>query len=352
MTQVRLAQERDENIWNDYVLNHEEGVAYQLFAWKKAIERAYKQKCVYLLAESNARVEGLLPLSIQKPIFFRGSLISLPYCDVGGILANSEGVEEFLLDSALKYSRNEKVSQLRIRGARNLQAGGNSQSPAKVRMLKVLDESADDTMRSFKSKLRSQVKKTFRDGLSVKLGGIELLDDFYSVFSENMRDLGSPVHSKEWFSQILDAYGGRSRCGLVYLPNGEAAAAGIILCHTRTVSIPWASHLRRFNRYNPNMLLYWSFLEYASNNGFQCFDFGRSTPGEGTYNFKMQWGARAQPLYWEQWEVRRDASSPPYEIAHASSFDRLRPVAEKIIRKMPISLATFLGSRVRKYISL
>jgi hypothetical protein len=47
------------------------------------------------------------------------------------------------------------------------------------------------------------------------------------------------------------------------------------------------------------MLLYWTKLEYACDNGNKTFDFGRSTPGEGTYRFKPQWGAKPQPLHWQ-----------------------------------------------------
>jgi hypothetical protein len=31
----------------------------------------------------------------------------------------------------------------------------------------------------------------------------------------------------------------------------------------------------------------------------RVFDFGRSTPNEGTYKFKEQWGALPEPVCWE-----------------------------------------------------
>lgn len=48
------------------------------------------------------------------------------------------------------------------------------------------------------------------------------------------------------------------------------------------------------------MLLYWAMLEYACDQGYRQFDFGRSTPGEGTCRFKEQWGAKSHQLYWYQ----------------------------------------------------
>jgi len=207
-------------------------------------------------------------------------------------------------------------------------------------------------MSSFKSKLRSQVNKPGRDGLIARLGGIELIEAFYTIFAENMRDLGSPVHSKNWLHNILQYYNEKAKCGVIFLPDKTPVAAGIILCHDRTVSIPWASSLKRFNRFNPNMLLYWSFLRFAADNRYCFFDFGRSTPGEGTYKFKAQWGAKPQSLNWDRWEIGKNKFHRVNIGGIQNSTGRSRVIAEKIIRKMPLQIATFFGSRLRKYISL
>lgn len=84
-------------------------------------------------------------------------------------------------------------------------------------MLLDLPESSEILMKYFKAKLRSQIKKPLKEGLKPKVGGIELLYDFYKVFSINMRDLGSPVHSQklmrivfeEFIEYIKDKYDGQ-----------------------------------------------------------------------------------------------------------------------------------------------
>jgi hypothetical protein len=139
------------------------------------------------------------------------------------------------------------------------------------------------------------------------------------------------------------------------MPDGEPAAGGVILCHSRTVSIPWASSLRRLNRWNPNMLLYWSFLEYASNEGYAYFDFGRSTPDEGTYKFKAQWGAKPEPLHWACYDscpASGAVASLKPQPQTAAPQGKGREAAERVIQKTPLMLSRFLGSRLRRYISL
>ena len=45
-------------------------------------------------------------------------------------------------------------------------------------------------------KIRNQVRKAEKSSLTAAQGGIELVTDFYQVFSRNMRDLGTPVYPR------------------------------------------------------------------------------------------------------------------------------------------------------------
>ncbi len=229
------------------------------------------------------------------------------------------------------------------------QAGlAEEKSLYKVRMLLDLPGCSETLLSSFKAKLRSQVKKPLRDGLTAYVGGNELVDDFYQVFAENMRDLGSPVHSRSWIKNIVANYDDRARVGLVRAPDGKPAAGGILLLHPHTVSIPWASSLRRYNRFSPNMLLYWNFLAFAADSGFGRFDFGRSSPGEGTYRFKAQWGAKPEILDWRCYQP--DGSLRPNSVENRCS--NLRQRIEAIWRRMPLGVTNTLGPMVRRYVSL
>ncbi len=341
MTQVRLAKSEDKPQWDEYVLNHPLGLAYHLFAWGEAVKEAYGFDQCYLMAEEEEKVVGILPMVNFRGPFLGRSLVSLPYCDIGGCLADSDEQILALMKAARDVGHKSKASKIELR--QHL-VGGEIEGTAKVRMILQLPESSEALLSGFKSKLRSQIKKPIRDGLSYKLGRTDLVGDFYQVFSENMRDLGSPVHSRKWIESIVHHYGSNAKVGVVRTPDGIPAAAGIILFTDRIVSIPWASSLVKFNRLNPNMLLYWSFLSFAADNGYTRFDFGRSTIGEGTYNFKKQWGAIPVPLNWV------DLLNPSTTgLAHNGG---LRAQVEKIWKKMPVRIASSLGPRLRRYISL
>lgn len=374
---IRTANTGDRNAWDAYVLNHPLGIAYQLFAWKDAVKRAYGFNAVYLIAEENHSIKGILPLICFHLPLKGTTLISLPYCDAGGPLADSVEIEKQLLLKALDVSRHSPKNNgmVTIRSTQSF-AGIDPDLTLKrdkVRMVLDLPDSSISLLKSLKAKVRSQARKPERDGLTAQIGGKELLHLFYPLFAENMRDLGSPVHSRKWIQSIFQAYGNRAQLVLVRLPDKTPAAGGVLLCHDRTVSVPWASSLGRFNRWNPNMLLYWSFLKFASDNGYQTFDFGRSTPGEGTFRFKKQWGAEPFSLHWADFsglnvmggDVEDGCESPmpvakPFSPSSESTrstgpiepMGHLRRAGESFFVNLPISFSKAVGPLLRRNISL
>jgi FemAB-related protein (PEP-CTERM system-associated) len=277
---------------------------------------------------------------------FGNRLVSLPFCDYGGILAENKEVAGSLIFASVEMAKKLSNAILEMRSLRALDSRYLVTSTPRVRMAMELNGNWEVLWKSFNPKLRSQIRKPEKEGLVPKFAHLELLEDFYKVFSYNMRDLGSPVHSKAFIKAVLEQYGESSMLQVVY--RGQTpVGAGLIICFKDTVYIPWASTLRKFNHLSPNMMLYWNFLKYAADCGFRRFDFGRSTPGEGTYKFKEQWGAKPTPLYWQYW--RKDSSHQSFD--GVNDIDKYRSLVS-LWKRLPVPLANLIGPSIRKHISL
>ncbi len=418
---IKKITQPETDAWDTYVNAHPKATLYHLSTWKNIIKKTYGHKTYYLMAVNSSKltddsseersrtdyepsainyelnpdnVVGILPLVHLKHFLFGNSLISIPFFDIGGILANDEETENALLSKAIKLGKELKANNIELRHIQPLSWLGNSSKliddssqpnlnfsfrqrrskvsqfhletekikksnqscqscqkkyiatkSHKVRMLLKLPESSETLMKSFKSKLRSQVKKPIKEGLVSKVGGIELLDDFYKVFSINMRDLGSPLHSKKLIMHVLEAFPGKARIVLVY-KDSEPLACSLIAGFNDTLENPWASALRQYNRLSPNMLLYWTMLEYACDNGYKFFDFGRSTPDEGTYKFKEQWGAKPEPFHWHY--ISLNSQPINEDTSKKSKFDK----AIQYWQKLPVPVTKILGPMIRKHIGL
>ena len=71
-----------------------------------------------------------------------------------------------------------------------------------------LPPSVDTLCKAFPTALRTDIRKRIKDGLEVRIGGAEELENFYRVYSTNMRDLGTPVYPKAFFTTILAEWPG------------------------------------------------------------------------------------------------------------------------------------------------
>ena len=348
MYRIVVAGNDDKWRWDGFIRSHKDSGPYHLFGWKSAIETAYHHRAYYLMAEGeNAEIKGVLPLIFVKPPIMKGSLVSLPFCDYGGILSSDRGIAAQLMQYAfdLAAALNARLEfRYKLPDSALSDLGSLGVMSHKVRMVLNLPNGSEVMWTGLKSKLRSQIKRPIKENLEFQLGSLDLLDDFYKVFRINMRDLGSPVHSRTLISSIIETFGTSAHVGVVYY-QGKPVASGIILDHRDMVSIPWASSLGEYSRLSPNMLLYWGFMKYASDNGFSLFDFGRSTAGEGTYKFKEQWGCTPFPLYWYG-----EGFSDKGQATLAAG--KTRQFMEQTWSKLPQCLVDILGPAVRRYITL
>jgi FemAB-related protein (PEP-CTERM system-associated) len=348
MIKIRLLTDADRQQWYDYVTQHPDASAYHQLSWKCAIEQAYQHTCWYWLAvDSSNTVVGILPTTWVKSPLNRGNLCALPFCDVGGVLANTNDIAQTLIQKAISYCQQHNIPYFDHRISKVTTEGNMDVGNIKVRMIMPLPETSEILFGGFKSKLRSQIRKAEKNGLTASTGVDSThLNDFYQVFCRNMRDLGSPVHSKKWFEQIINAYGKQAIIANVHYKD-QVIAAGIVLFIGNRACIPWASTNSDFNKLAPNMLLYWTLLKFANDFGCISFDFGRSTINEGTYRFKSQWGAKPQPLQWQRY-----SHSGQLLPSNSSKASKLRKLVEQCWQKLPLGLSAIVGPKIRRYISL
>jgi FemAB-related protein (PEP-CTERM system-associated) len=320
---------------------------YQHLQWLLAINKAYGHCYEYFLARIDNKIVGVLPISIFKNILGKKQLCSLPFCDVGGVVADNDEVKEKLIQFALNRNDELQTIALELRQRESNELSDTEMAGRKVSMLLNLPESADILLASFKSKLRSQVNKAEKNGLAFDIANDKKsIDDFFYVFCRNMHLLGSPTHSIKWFHALRETYQDDLVVGRVWLDE-QIVGAGILLFSGDNVSIPWASTLRDYNRLAPNMLLYWNLLRVSCDRGCKQFDFGRSTYGEGTYKFKKQWGAKPVPLDW----VTLDKDGKIIN-EKGSGISSARNTVETIWKKLPLSVVNTIGPRLRRHISL
>jgi FemAB-related protein (PEP-CTERM system-associated) len=329
----------DQAAWDAFVQASPEATAYHQYRWKSVIEKSFGHRGYYLAAlDEKGTMRGMLPLIQMKSALFGNFLVSVPFVNYGGLVCNCAAAEQALLSGAEQLRCDCQASFVELRHLSRA-LGGLSTRQRKVTMLLPLAAGVDDQWNSFNPKLRNQIRKAEKNGLQPSVGHLDLLDDFYRVFARNMRDLGTPVYSKDFFRNVLTSFPESTRIFAVALDR-KTVAAGLAIWFRNTMEVPWASSISDYKPLCPNNMLYWEAIKFGIECGFSTFDFGRSTPGEGTYNFKKQWGAEAVPLHW-QYLLKQGCAVP--EINTGNSKYRM---AIKLWQRLPVLVTKVLGPRI------
>lgn len=317
-------------------------------AWLAILHDALGHQPFALVSREHDQVTGYLPLAFVSTRLFGRFLVSLPYLNLAGPLASDPATASALIERAAELADDLDADYFELRLAASAidHSRLRTSRDDKVRMLLDLPKDPQALWQSIGAKVRNQIRKAESFGPTIRFSGRELVDDFYRVFSVNMRDLGTPVYPRKLFERIVTTFVGQAEIAVVEI-GGQVAAAALLLHEPQPgpgargprTQIPSASALRELNHTNVNMWMYHQLLLRTVERGAAVFDFGRSSLDSGTYRFKKQWGAQPHPTVW-QYYVRRGAP------------DALRPDNPRYRRriaawqKLPVWLANTLGPRI------
>lgn len=310
---------------------------YHDLRWRTVFADTMHRELAYVSARGpDQQLVGILPLCITRSRLFGHYGCSLPYVNYGGPLGLSPDIEDRMISWLFEQIPAWGLGHVEVRDTRERALKGASTRTDKAAM--VLDMSqfngADDVLSSLSSKVRSQVKKALRQDIDFRWGKTDRVDDFYQVFARNMRDLGTPVYTRQLFHAITEQFVHESHIVVGYYA-GEPVSAAFLLEHNGRWEIPWASTLRRANALSANMALYATILTALPERRAVQFDFGRSSVDAPTYRFKKQWGALPHQLYWYY--------PDSYASASLTTESKKFQLAIAAWQKLPVWLANRLG---------
>lgn len=309
--------------------------------WPEALAAGLGHRPASLVALAGGEVRGILPLVEVRSWVLGRLLVSLPWLDAAGVLADGPEARDALLDGAVRLARDRRARSLEIRAVERYPGVTAVIEGKAARHLALTSET--EVWERFDAKLRNQVRKAERAGLAVEFGGEDLLPEFHDPFSRNMRELGVPVWGLGFYRAILEAFRENGEV-LVVRDAGRPVGGGLLIHLGGTALVPCASSLRSTFEKCPNHALYWGAIRRAIARGARRFDFGRSTIGSGPYRFKESWGGVAVPCRWHRpLEGTRGAEA-------ATTASRRFRLLSAAWRRLPLPLTRVLGPRIVRHI--
>ena len=340
--QITHLNKSNVNLWQNYVNGHPDATFYHRHEWKDVIEKSFGHKTYYIMAMANDKVTGILPMVHLKSLLFGSIFCSMPFLNFGGICADNAAAENALLLEAEKTLKTSNGSYLELRHKKKSIAD----IPAKTHKVSMTLELAPDPdvlWKNFKTKHRTNIRRAYKNGLEIKVGGREYLKDFYNIMSIGWRDLGTPFYKFTFFENIMDSFADAVQIYLVY-HEGRPIATAFNGLFRDTVEGMWTYSLREFAKLQTNYLLYWEMIKRACENGYKLYHLGRSTNETGATFYKKKWNAVTKQLYWEY--ILNKADEVPDLTVDNPKYD----LAINIWKNLPVWSTKMIGPYIAKNI--
>jgi serine/alanine adding enzyme len=331
---VRVQMCTDPVAWDEFVLRAPDGTFAHRWAWLGIVSASYGHRVIPMAAFRGEELAGVLPLVLMRSRLFGRHLVSMPFLDAGGLCtAGDRMADDALARAAIELAGDSDAHlELRHTAARPIPLPA---SQHKIDLVTDLAGGEDAVWARIDNARRRQVRKARRSGLQISLHGSEALPAFNRIIETQMRDFGSPTHRRGFCRRIMEGFGADAR--ILLARDGDAViGAGMVLTQGDWMGVPWLAALRSTFARAPNQLLYWEAIRYAIARGCRVFDFGRSSPGTGPYESKLQWAAEPVQLYWHR--------LPGDE---ADGDVQRWQWATEVWRRLPVPVASAIGAAVR-----
>lgn len=334
--EVRTLEPADRRRWDDYVTAHPEATFFHRAGWAEVIQRAFGHPTLFLYAERDGQIVGVLPLARVKSLLFGHALVSLPFCVYGGILAEDDAAARTLDDAARAEAAEQRVDHLEYRHRQPF----HSDWPSKdlyVTFRKPIEPEVEANMQAIPRKQRRMVRKGIKAGLVSRVDRDE--QRFFPVYAGNVHRLGTPVFSRHYFRILKDVFG--EDCEFLTVSHEGEPVASVLSFYFRNEVLPYygggTPRARELAGYD---FMYWELMRRACESGYRLFDFGRSKRDTGSFSFKKNWGFEPEPLHYE-FELHQGDAVPDH--------NPLNPKYQRLIRwwqRLPLPVANLIGPYV------
>jgi FemAB-related protein (PEP-CTERM system-associated) len=331
---TRAMTAADAGPWDAFVQQTEGGTFFHLSGWKDIFAGGFGLKPHYLIAERGGAVTGILPLVHQKSRLFGNALIAAPFLVEGGPLAADDETRAALDAAALELKRICGAAYVEFRSRAASRPGWTSRKGLYATFRRPLNTKDEENLLAIPRKQRAVVRKTLAGGLTSEID--TRVDRFFRVYSESVRNLGTPVFAKRYFTLLLKTFPGHSDI-VVILDKGRPVSAALNFYFKDTVMPYYGGGTVDARASGANDFLYWEVMRRAALRGLRQFDFGRSKADTGAFKFKKNWGFEPE---WLEYEYYLD----PGQILPEKNPNNPRyKMAIDAWKRLPLPVANFLG---------
>lgn len=326
--------------WDQFVRAQADGSFFHLSGWQQVLNKALHHPTYYLYATENQQIVGILPLAWVNSRLFGNALVSTPFCVYGGALGEP-AVRRALEQKAIEIGTELGVDHVELRYK---DPQDNDWITRSQHATFGCELAADDAgiLAAIKKNQRALIRRALQTDLTTHIETDNT--DFYQIYSESLRNLGTPVFSKKLIDALQQAFPADTE--ILTIRQQGAAVSSVFNFYYQGQVLPYYGGGKPIAReLKSNDLMYYQLMCHAKTNK-EChfFDFGRSKLDSGAYSYKKHWGMQNQLLHYQFKLIKAE------QLSNLSPNNPKYQLFIKMWQKLPLAISRWLGPKLAHFL--
>ncbi|MBW1929150.1 MAG: GNAT family N-acetyltransferase [Deltaproteobacteria bacterium] len=303
---VELIDPLTDPRWDRFVEEHPYGWICHLSGWKRFLEDTFSHirgHYFVLVNESSNNIQAALPVYEVRSWLTGNRLVSIPFATLCDPLVSTSEELDSLIREVLSLYQSKKFSHLEIRALSSPSLFTNNDFVA-IKFYKhhfiLLDRDPEKLKKTFhRTCVRQRINRALKSELTLRMGKAETdLEEFYKLHLLTRKRRALPPQPYRFFKNLWGTFHSDGKVSLLLAQKDDRILAALILFKFKNrVSVEYAASDESFVKISPNHFLFWEAIKIAYQDGFQIFDFGRTSPtNESLMDFKRRWGTQVIDL--------------------------------------------------------
>ena len=310
--------------------------------WMNLVSETLGVKFKIAILQENTSTVASIPFASYRNIIKGQCAIPLQFSGYyGSIVANSNLYKKKIMSYFFQYCEDKKI-YTQIPEINSID-GYKSHLGYSIYKIELKDNLSveEQILRNASKRTRGYIKNALNSNLKSFVGGLELINEFYIIYLQNMKELGTPPLPESYFKKIIEHLPKVTK--IILVKDNKKACSGMFIMQIseKELFTPIICTPRLYQTGQSSHLIYLKAAQVAQNFGCSIVNFGRSIDGGGPALFKKRYGLKASPLLIyspsKKWTVTNPNNS------------NLRYAVE-ILRRLPIFLLKLVGKFLAKHV--
>ena len=205
----------------------------------------------------------------------------------------------------------------------------------------MLNRPIEEMMRTFhNSCVKRKISKLNKNNLQLVIGeSEESLRIFYHLYCRSRKRLGLPAQPYIFFKSLWEHFHQQKYMRVMLAQKDGIPIGGmIVFMYKNRCSVEYLGSEISYRNVNPDHFLWWEAIRMAHKEGFEVFDFGRTSIfNTSLMDFKGRWGTAIRDLPQYHYPVKSDDKA-----SHKKDSSGVK-IVKAVCRHIPEGLYSHLG---------